>query len=164
MTSNLDLRSRTDFACNSDLDPGLDSDSRPGSGDPDSTSVLDLGFPPKSDSVLPWISGLDLTSNSVLDLRTGFGANSDLDLRSRFNVQSRPGPRTGFDANSDLDLRSRIVDRFSPGPEVWIRSQLRNIALAHRMLMILGGWRYYRSGPEIRVGRQIQSWRFQTWI
>ena len=68
-------------------------------------SVLDLGFPPKSDSALPWILGLDLTSNSVLDLRTGFDANSDLDLRSRFDVQSSPGPRTGFDANSDLDLR-----------------------------------------------------------
>ena len=61
-------------------------------GDPDSAPVLDLGFPPKSDSALPWISGLDSTSNSDLDLRTGFDANSDLDLRTGFGVESRPGP------------------------------------------------------------------------
>ena len=33
-----------------------------------------------------------------------------------------------------------------PGPEVWIRPQLRNIALAQGILMILGGLRYSRQG------------------
>ena len=48
-------RSRSDFSSNSDLAEIRPGDFRPGSADPESTSVLDLGFPPKSDSALPWI-------------------------------------------------------------------------------------------------------------
>ena len=92
-TSNLDLRSRSEFAPNPVLRSRTEFDVKPGS-QIQGRAELDFGGNPRSRTEVE--SGSPdpgLGSESSPGSRSEFDAKSVLDLRSRFDVEISPGQR-----------------------------------------------------------------------